>query len=303
MCSGVLIAPRVVVTAAHCLSDTAPDQLEVLFGASLSGGSTTEAVVATRVHPAYDRTTRADDIALLELARAVSTAPLPIRSSDAVAVSSSARVVGFGAAMAGGTTGEKREGTVVITAADSTTLRYGPGPAMTCVGDSGGPVFVGNDLVAITRSGDAACDEFGVALRLDRYLSTFVNPFITQAATSSDRPPADSARRFCAETCEADRECPSAMRCLSERGAKRCGYPELQPGEFEEPCTSDVACAGRCVHVGAECRCFVACRDLPPPPPPRESGCTHGRSTADGTAWFVVVLALAARRPRRSDQR
>lgn len=75
-CTGVLIAPDLVLTAAHCLPDGAGPTGEMRFRAGLSDGTAlAEAPVARAVaHPRYDRTERdltkrvRYDAALLQLA-------------------------------------------------------------------------------------------------------------------------------------------------------------------------------------------------------------------------------------------
>lgn len=81
-CSATLVAPRVVVTAAHCLGFAPPNAFEVFFGASFEEGGLAIPVVGGRAHPAYDAVTHANDIAVLVLESdaPATIVPIPMRT-------------------------------------------------------------------------------------------------------------------------------------------------------------------------------------------------------------------------------
>ncbi len=151
-CSGVLVAPDLVMTAAHCavLANVGgPDPSTVTFGGR------TSTVSAAYVHPQYDGCVPGNaahqaersqnDVAFLRLATPVRRV-IPARIGNLPAAGTEVRIVGNGATAAGGGVLDRRLGTFMLDAADSTgLLRMHGVDAGVCPGDSGAPVLVGGD--------------------------------------------------------------------------------------------------------------------------------------------------------------
>ena len=82
-CSGTVIAPRWVLTAAHCVDDLNPGDLKVLAGThDLGQGGRRIDVTAIRVHEDYTGVSGGSDIALLRLARAVDVASVDVPTAE-----------------------------------------------------------------------------------------------------------------------------------------------------------------------------------------------------------------------------
>jgi secreted trypsin-like serine protease len=199
-CTGVLVTPTVVLTAAHCVLPSAPEQ--VYFGAKPSSKKGRFiAVNGTLAHPEFDEDTLANDIAVVGLSEEATAAPLKVvrKDLDQSWIGREIRVVGFGAPSAAEIASlRKRTGVTTIESFTEDELRFKPSPSGTCIGDSGGPALVSYDdheaIVGITSSGDAECKTYGRDMRVDRYL-----PFIQSYAKAYSLPvdPGAAENRGC----------------------------------------------------------------------------------------------------------
>ncbi len=292
VCTASLIAPRLLVTAAHCIPDGALP--EASFGAVPGSGDVLVPLAAARRHPRFDSASLANDIAVAVLATEmpsgvapVSLPPVPL---DASFAGSALRLVGFGKTSAGDTTApRKRAGSAIAMAPSETTFSFAPSPSQTCTGDSGGPAFatVGGieALVGITSTGDAACDQRATDTRVDSF-ATFLQAFVAATAAGAARAGErcwyagncaadagecavaldDAALAFCAPPCAAG--CPGGLDCLAgDDGRRLCRHAPPSPGATGSGCSVEDDCAsGRCVAParGGALVCAPRCfADLP----------------------------------------
>lgn len=188
-CTGTLIAPDVVLTAAHCIRGAT----EVHVGAPIGQGRFIK-VASAVAHPMFDDATDAYDLAIVRLAESVDDVTpiaLPTLTLDAAPVGSTVRVVGYGVTGAGAVTdGERRTGTMQMSAVNERTFTTTPAPSNSCGGDSGGPVFAGEQLIGITVSGDPTCMVNAVNARLDISVEDFVRPTMNAPAPRTPTPAA-----------------------------------------------------------------------------------------------------------------
>src|SRR5262249_4815367 len=169
LCTGVVVSPHVILTAAHCV----PDQvaMKVYGGYNLIAATVNDflPVAATFAHPSFVASNPQPGYHL----RAVvlrdpyaAAAPQPMHRTALVTaeLGSDVRVVGYGVSNA--TTqqgaGVRRTTVVGLDGFDGLLVHLGDASHGTCNGDSGGPAFLslgGRDvIIGVPSFGPGACN-------------------------------------------------------------------------------------------------------------------------------------------------
>lgn len=279
ICSGTLIAPNIVLTAAHCLDianggrsyqTAAPNQIEVFFDDTIQGPGTGFIATETLIHSGYNRRSfGVNDLGLIRLAGTSTTiTPIPILP----AAMSGLETVGTSVNFAGyGRTETNSLGTLLqvdgtLSAIRPTQLEYQQalsegGP---CNGDSGGPLFYdfgGSWYVGGTTSyGDSQCASYGVSMRVTAY-ETWITDFIGTMCTTN-------AECDDGNTCTDD-SCDPGLGCQNTNNSNAC--------DDGDACTNNDICAG------GTCGGTLICE--PPPPPacfPKGDSCSAAADCCSG---------------------
>jgi hypothetical protein len=303
-CTGTVLAPDVVLTAAHCTPLFSEDPSAPVFVDAPAGRLR---AVTYRVHPNFDPFTGRFDVALLRVEGRVAETAASIATTPAAA-EASVLLVGFGRDAKDGTH-RKRVGWAKVASLSEDEITLAPGPSLPCFGDSGGPAFDGDGelrkVVAVMTAGDASCGRNGYATRLDA-----IAPFTASAlrALSGARgegeacltgagcvsgqclvPPDAPAHGYCTRACSSNADCAtSGMACAPTPTGSRCAFPQPSPGALDGPCTSDGDCqAGACVPIGGGRSCLPLCAPTDP------TACAAGRTCTktDGALSACVLDA------------
>jgi uncharacterized protein (TIGR03382 family) len=279
-CSGTLIGPRAVLTAAHCVTEEPPSALIVVGGARVDGGARVE-IEQVEIHPDYDGV--AADLAVIELATPLADIPLPTGVLDAADLGATVRVVGFGADE-DEMTGEKRQGTSRIAELAATTFVLAPDPALPCHADSGGPVFIADEIVGVVAYGDPACTTSTTVTRVDVH-AAFVTAALARIAAHSpvSRPTSTEACLSCAVSTD----CPRGSDCIDGT----CALLGAERAMLGSTCENDSACGGEPCLAGLDeaCRCLASCETTD------GCGCATGGSPHLLPLLFVAVLLVRRR--------
>jgi hypothetical protein len=161
-CTGVVLAPRVVLTAAHCVVTT--DNMRVYYRGA-GGEPVLREIAATAIHPLFHPDAPAKRIVSIDLALIETSAPLdgrfspaPLDETGVMAIGGALTIFGYCVAREGDgkTAGTLRAAKLAARAPQSPILLWAADPdragAGACTGDSGGPIVsaASGKVVAIT---------------------------------------------------------------------------------------------------------------------------------------------------------
>ncbi len=283
-CSGTLITEDVVLTAAHCVSNTSANKVAVYVGdePAVDIVSHLYTVSEVLVHDQYSSAQILNDIALLRLDNAVTEAVTPVEhlpSADGFTsadIGTTVNFAGFGDDEYGnsgvklqvdGTLGAL--GCGVSGCPDggdtATQVSYSQTTAGPCFGDSGGPMFVyragGTYVGGITSYGDSYCTIYGVSTRVDAFES-FIEDFL---GTGDSGEPCASSESVCDDGIDDDCD----------------GFTDCDDSD----CAADAACSSTCdgdgvCEAGEDCgNCASDCDGKTTGKPSKRYCCGDG--TAD----------------------
>jgi len=188
-CSGTMIRPNVVLSAAHCLKGQRANKVIAIVGDNWIDGINAGTYywgASLKVHPLYNSRTNVNDIAMLKLAVNVpGVTPVPEAPANVgLTVGERLNFAGFGQTE-DGTVGTKMQvdsnldgfgcdadcGCGRDSGDVNSMICYDQQDNGPCFGDSGGPAFVyrgGSAYVGgMTSYGDSACTVYGVSSRAD----------------------------------------------------------------------------------------------------------------------------------------
>jgi MYXO-CTERM domain-containing protein len=228
LCTGTLVTPTIVLTAAHCIDGTADVSVEAGLMVDFLGSVP---AVRTGVHPDYCRTCSSQDRDLFDYAfvevpagaLGVTELAEPIVDQDVwdatIGPGGAVTVVGYGLDEHGGL-GRKRKVVTWITAQTHSGQEFRAGGDFrdSCDGDSGGPAFVQLPdgrwrQAGIVSRGSKVCGSFGI------YATPYPALAWLQTETGTQLCGAACADCTCVDTTAADPDGGCACRTTNDAPA------------------------------------------------------------------------------------
>jgi len=237
ICTGTLIKPRMVVTAAHCVKDREAAAVKFVTGPNADRPEKILNVARLVPHPQYRTQAFAHDIAYLELTEDAGIQPLGVlKKIDKDYIGRELLFLAYGRDP--GTAGEgalvvqKRAISFPITALNDLKFRFEKKGAILFRGEAGAPGLYKSGqgeylLAGVTSCGSSPCTTFGVDTRIDAYrtflgLSFFAQPLPEVGAGCGKENRAGRCAGRTLVTCESDCFETAVRRINCEAQGKEC---------------------------------------------------------------------------------
>lgn len=287
-CTGTLITPTIVLTAAHCVSTLSFDSLKIERASPnrivVKRGTTTvesSEVRGTLFYPAWnhDNLMQGVDIALVYLATPLSTPPIPLdRTPLQQRVGQVGKIVGFGFTEFNNddTIGRKMQTAVKATEIVNGTLFLLKSPdrveRSSCNGDSGGPLFFGEGAQQVV-SGITSFGPIGCVNGESYYVSVY--PYLDWIEENLEGPVSGVGEkqkaygdRTCVETLSCSNQCNFDWDCTENclMASSHSAYVAMQllnQCAAEENCTDDNCLRNRCSNEFQACQSDQAATSQP----------------------------------------
>lgn len=307
LCTATLIAPRTLVTAAHCVDPAMVGGASLTVVASnapttadVQPGVNTFEVLELRRHPAWNPAASLDaDLALLHLAAAPPVTPQPWSLADLSPLGGAPlRAVGYGASGPDAGLGTKRTVDLSIRQLSGELILLGDLLERgICHGDSGGPALhtFGDGVERLVgvhsfTRGDSCFD--GASTRLDAH-AAFLREWLAEHEDTC------AADLVCSPApCPApDPDCqPLGAACASalDCAARRCSGDPQHPAPYcTRACASPADCPAGFTCDGAAARC----QRVQLPAVPEGEACEAGVRFCDGLCVRAADGVERCRRP------
>ena len=317
LCTGEVISPHVVLTAAHCVSPAT-----VGTGAVISVYTKPDLAGATQADLLPSKTTtynmmfdsnnpqNGNDVGAVILVDPLSITPIPYQRDPLpqAQVGQPVRLVGYGITMAsdtmGTTAGVRRQAPSTLAHLDDLFVGLQDGQHGICEGDSGGPAFQTIDgverIVGVTSFGFQNCPltppagtptgfEAGNDTNVQTYASSFIDPLVQMYD-----PPPKAAGGMCNSNADCD-----PLMCVQTSVGKICEQ-SCDPAAMPSTCPAGT----QCTNVDGNNICIVPMKGgggSGGSGGGKSGGCAMagaGDAPVGGLAFFFAIFAVVALRRR-----